>query len=43
MEDNRPGVQQHQLLILEALHIRKVRPAINTLDEVRSRELTLRL
>ena len=32
-----------KLLTLEALHIRKERPAINTLDEFRSRELTLRL
>ena len=31
------------LLTLEALHIRKERPAINTRDEFRSRELTLRL
>ena len=32
-----------KLLTLEALHIRKERPAINTRDELRSRELTLRL
>ena len=32
-----------KLLTLEALHIRKKRPAINTRDEFRSRELTLRL
>ena len=32
-----------KLLTLEALHIRKERPAINTRDEFRSRELTLRL
>ena len=30
-------------LTLEALHFRKGRPAINTRDEFRSRELTLRL
>ena len=32
-----------KLLTLEALHIRKERPAINTHDEFRSRELKLRL
>ena len=32
-----------KLLTLEALHIRKVRPAINTPEEFRSRKLTLRL
>ena len=32
-----------KLLTLEALHIRKERPAINTRDEYGSRELTLRL
>ena len=32
-----------KLLTLEALHIRKERPAINTRDELRSRELPLRL
>ena len=32
-----------KLLTLEALHIRKERSAINTRDEFRSRELTLRL
>ena len=32
-----------KLLTLEVLHIRKERPAINTRDEFRSRELTLRL
>ena len=32
-----------KLLTLEALHIRKERPAINTRDEFRSGELTLRL
>ena len=32
-----------KLLTLEALHIRKERPAVNTRDEFRSRELTLRL
>ena len=35
MEINQPGVQQHQ--------VRKERPAINTRDEFRSRELKLRL
>ena len=30
-----------KLLTLEALHIKKERPAINTRDEFRSRELTL--
>ena len=43
MENNRPGVQQHQVTYIEALHIRKERPAINTRDEFRSSELTLRL
>ena len=32
-----------KLLTLEALHIRKESPAINTRDEFRRRELTLRL
>ena len=32
-----------KLLTLEALNIRKERPEIDTRDEVRSRELTLRL
>ena len=32
-----------KLLTLEALHIRKERPAINTRDNFRRRELTLRL
>ena len=32
-----------KVLILEALHIRKERPVINTRDEFRGRELTLRL
>ena len=32
-----------KLLTLEALRIRKERPAINTSDEFRSRKLTLRL
>ena len=32
-----------KLLTLEALHIRKERPAVHTRDEFRSRELTLRL
>ena len=32
-----------KLITLEALHIRKRRPAINTRDEFRSRVLTLKL
>ena len=46
-EFNRKIVDQassnFKLLTLKALHIRKERPAINTRDEFRSRELTLRL
>ena len=33
----------HKLLTLEALHIWRERPKINTHDELRSRELTLKL
>ena len=33
----------HKLLTLEALHILSERPKINTRDEFRSRELTLKL
>ena len=33
----------HNLLTLEALHIWRERPKINTRDEFRSRELTLKL
>ena len=33
----------HKLLTLEALHIWRERPKINTRDEIRSRELTLKL
>ena len=33
----------HKLLTLEALHIWRERPKINTRDEFRSRELTLKL
>ena len=32
-----------KLLTLEALHIRKERPSINTRDEFRSRKLTIKL
>ena len=31
-----------KLLTVEALHIRKLRPGINTRDEYKSRELTIR-
>ena len=35
-------VNTHKLLTLEALHVWKERPRINTLDELRSQELTLK-
>ena len=34
---------QTQLLTLEALHVRKEKPGLNTRDECRSRELTLKI
>ena len=34
---------QSKLLTLEAIHIRKEKPGLNTRDEFRSRELTLKI
>ena len=43
MEINDQASSNIKLHTLEALHIRKERPAINTCDEFRSREMTQKL
>ena len=43
MEGYRPTMINVKLLSLEVLHIWKERPRINTRNEFRSRELTLKL